>query len=432
MSEKPKENLIEDTKDPFEKKRRSGFEMPQSPSEGIAQGLTSLNNLINHDEPITQNSLEKISESLDNLVRDSGLEENMSIWNEIIKGNFDEEKIKKLTILTEEVAELIMKNNFGWCLVGVTSISEGVAKVLSQHSETLNLDGLTSISDPVAFYLTQHKGSLSLKGLQSLSDNAAKYFFDNSKYIWWFEDLTSISDEGIKYIVENQSRRKDKYGMLALRSLSKISDEAFKTLSEFKGDSISVGVSTLTEQSAKNISQFKGRSLGFNEITDLPDEIAEQLSNFKGSISLRNLKTLSPEAVKALSNNPRSLNLQSITSLSEEAVKYLSRINDGSTLTLKLLNSITDEMAQAFSHHKGLLDLGVESLSGTSAEYLSKHQGSVYLTNLKTLSDEAAEGLSHSDSEICINEYVSISPKAKEILSTNEKIKYSRYGAAMW
>ena len=105
------------------------------------------------------------------------MEKNMEIWEEIRNGKIENERVSSLTLITDEIAEVLSKTTGGLYLNSLVFLSDISAEHLSHHTSTLYLNHLSSISDAVAEHLSHHRGGdIDLRGLEYLSDNAAKYF----------------------------------------------------------------------------------------------------------------------------------------------------------------------------------------------------------------------------------------------------------------
>jgi hypothetical protein len=206
-----------------------------------------------------------------------------------------------------------------------------------------------------------------------------------------------------------------------------ITEDAAKALSMYQGDLELDGLKKLSAEAAKDLvkhgdlqdpddgyeDQPSGFSLSLNGLTELPEDVAEALSDYRSDLkldglneissvaakalskrewmlglSLNGLRKISAEVAESLSKCERFLALDGLTEISYDVAKALSKHQD--MLGLDGLTQISDEVAEALSHHVGDLYLnGITSLSDAAAESLSKHRGGVGMVNLTELSEAA-------------------------------------------
>ena len=206
-----------------------------------------------------------------------------------------------------------------------------------------------------------------------------------------------------------------------------ITEDAAKALSLYQGDLKLDGLIKLSAEAAKELTrhgdnheeedQPSGFTLSLNGLTEMPDEVAVSLSDYKSSLELNGLVGISSAAAHALSTREWmiGLSMTGLTQISTEVAESLSKCErllalDGLTeisydvaqflskqkfmLCLDGLTQISDEVAEALSHHDGDLYLnGITSLSDAVAESLSKHRGGVGMVNLTDLSEIALRHL---------------------------------------
>lgn len=154
--------------------------------------------------------------------------------------------------------------------------------------------------------------------------------------------------------------------------------------------------------------------------TEITDEAAELLSNYKESYLLLNdLEEISDSAAKALAKFAGALSL-GIYNLSDNAAEAFS-LHKGS-LTFNNLGELSDNSAKSLSKHKGSLSFyGLSIISDNVAASLSKSQGHLSIgfgSSIHELSDAAAESLSkHEGKRLALGQIFEISEKAYEFLS---------------
>lgn len=185
-----------------------------------------------------------------------------------------------------------------------------------------------------------------------------------------------------------------------------ITEEAAKALSRYQGDLELDGLKELSAEAAKDLvkhgdlqdpddgyeDQPSGFSLSLNGLAEIPEEVAEALSDYKSYLKLDGLNEISSVAAKALSKGECMLgiSLNGLRQISAEVAESLSKCDW--TLQLDGLTEISEEVATALSKHKGsILFLGgLTSLSNGAAESLSKYQGdNLMMENVTEISDVA-------------------------------------------
>jgi uncharacterized protein YxjI len=314
---------------------------------------------------------------------------------------FDEE------MLTVEVAEQFLEDQYSVNLSEFTSIEEEAADVLSNYESYIVLDGLTELSDKAAENLSKHKGALYLNELTELSDAAARSLseFKGELLLMGLADLSDA-------VAESLSKHE---GYLCLDGLTNLSDAATESLSKHEGALSLDGLTELSDVTAERLSKIKGDRLSLNGLTELSDAAAESLSKFKGEdLMLDSLTKLSDTSghvalAEKLSKIKGDINFNDLTELSDTAAESLSRY-EGDFLWLDGLTELSDAAAESLSKIKGELSLdGLIRLSDTAghialAEKLSKTYGpELNLNGLTELSDPAAKYLSQIQSGIWIS-----------------------------
>jgi len=256
MTEKSNENLIKDTTKKPEKESGAELEISPSPElKKLAESISTVQNVIDHNQPIELKQLQQIEEAMKKITVNIGGEEmtveelekipdlkrNAKIWEKIKAGNFNIHSW--LTYITPEVAEYLFRHKGNLELSGLTSLSDQAAKFFSGHEGNITLNGLSTISDKVAEYLSNNKGSLGLRGLTHLSDQAA-------------EHLARLN------------------GTLVTLNLTSLSDKAAEHFSRHQGNIFLSGLLTLSDIAAEHLARHKGRIFASQKILD-------QIAKFK-------------------------------------------------------------------------------------------------------------------------------------------------------
>ena len=119
-----------------------------------------------------------------------------------------------------------------------------------------------------------------------------------------------------------------------------------------------------------------------------------------------------------------SLSLNGLNSLSDTSAEYLSKV---SMLELDGLTALSDKAAECLGNIDGGLSLnGLTDLSETAAASLSGlgECGSLSLNGLTSLSDTVAESLRHIEGDLSLDGLTSLSDKAAESLSKHKGTLY--------
>ena len=154
--------------------------------------------------------------------------EDEKIFEEIKRDNFD--RVNDLTVITDEIAEILSGYSGEINLNGLSFISDSAAKALSKfRGQWLNLIGLKKISDTVAVNLAKIEGGLGLNGLESISDSAAQALAEHQNGFLSLSSLTSLSDKTAEYLGHCKST------VLNLNGLTSLSDTVAKYLAEYTG-----------------------------------------------------------------------------------------------------------------------------------------------------------------------------------------------------
>jgi len=313
--------------------RKPGFELPTFTADNLAKELSSLSNLISHDQPIKEGDIKDLTLAVkgmevEEIEQIPDLKENTKIYQEIRAGNF--EHVKDLSFLTDDIAELLSKRP--------TNSLEGAE---------LDLNGLKTLSDEAARHLGSTDSelySIKLSGLSTLSDEAAKNLGKTKRYSIELNSLTHLSDVASSYLCEN-------FKEIKLPRLTSLSPKLAENLSRIEGRIELWGLASLSDEAARYLGTHKN-SLYLSRVSAISDTVAQYLGNHEGELILDGLTEVSDVAAKELSRNKGELRLCGIRSLSDQAAKYLGK-HEG-RLCLRGLTTISDKAAKFLSKNTSL------------------------------------------------------------------------------
>ena len=297
----------------------------------------------------------------------------------------------KLTSLTVEQAHAVLEKkpamvnsidggfaNFD----ALTMLTPEVAEVLVRHESALSFNGLTELSPETAAVLAKHASSksfghadLRLTGLKALSPKAAEALalHQGKVLLYSLEKLDSIP------LAQKLARQ---WGELRL-GITELSPPIAAELAKHRGteeDRTRPGVIFRRQDGAASV-------LRIDKITSLSPETAEALAAHEGVLVLNDLIAL-PLAVavslaKRVGNsNPVRANGSSLTATRT------------GTLVLNGLETLSSESATALAAFTGELVLkAITELPADTAAALAKHKGRLHLTGLTKLSPETHAAL---------------------------------------
>jgi hypothetical protein len=261
-----KENTIQESVDPTSKIESVGFEVSKSDIQKLTTEMNTLGSFIDHDKTMTADSLGKLNKSIEGIKIDVGgvmlgikeaedvadLKQNAKIWKEIKNGNI--ENVDKMTILLDEIAEILVKCDKNLNFRHLGSLTLSAARILAKHNKSLIFHSLTTLPDDLAECLGKHHGGeLNLSELSLLSGTAAKFLSEHR-------------------------------GSLYLPSLSSISDTVAMYLARTDDWLNLDGVQNLSVKAAEYLGGFQGESLDLRGLSNLPPAVAKKLANFGGKI----------------------------------------------------------------------------------------------------------------------------------------------------
>ena len=326
--------------------------------------------------------------------------------------------VSYLRNISPEAAEVFAGKQDALSLDGLTEIPVEVAATLSKHVGLLSLNGLTTLSADAEKALAKHQGELRCSGLTSLAsaELAARMWRDERFGTGQLIPLKKISPEAAAVFVGKD------YYTLRFDDLTELPLELAKAFAKHKGELHLNGVTTLTPEVAKTLARHDG-GLSLNGLSELSLEAAAALSKHEGNRSIAALKRqagFSAEAAAIVailtSREGDVLNCDGLTSLPQDAADPLSRHRG--ELRLNGLTSLTVEDAVPLARHDGVLSLsGLTTLTPEVADTLSRHNGDLRLNGLATLPPEVAEPLSRHKEELHLDGLTALSLDAAEILA---------------
>ncbi len=249
-----------------------------------------------------------------------------------------------LTILTPEVAEVLVSNEGPLSFNGLAELSPEAAAVLAKHQPAkqfgfadLRLDGLKSISPKTAEALSSHQGKVLLSALEKLDSIPLAQKLARQ----WGElrlGVTELSPQMAAELAKHRgtaenltrpgviTRRSDgAASVLRLDGLSSLSPAVAEALVAHEGVLVLNGLESLPSDVAAFLAKRTGNSqtkrtgiLVLNGLTSLSTESATALASFTGELVLKGLPELTPETAAALANHKGRLHLTGLTKLSPE------------------------------------------------------------------------------------------------------------------
>jgi hypothetical protein len=307
-----------------------------------------------------------------------------------------------LTELSDLAAEALVKHQ-GELRVELKNLSESAAAVLTHHpslqATTEETISETVLTRSVAQQLVREQDAkwgadVNIPGFSSMKEDAAEYLGHRGGgrgNTLFLPDLTALP--------ENIARCLASFGgALSFRSLATVSDAAAWALAERHGAAVDkqylrVSFSSLSELTdspghvklaARLVKHIDfGTSIFLDSLTALAPKAAGALSKCKGKLILNGLQEITTETAKRLLNS-MWLRLGGFTDVPDELSNAFSDKCKGMLVELPRLTTLSDQVALRLAVYQGGVELkGLESLSDTAAESLSKHgELTVKLDNL--------------------------------------------------
>jgi hypothetical protein len=299
--------------------------------------------------------------------------------------------LSKLTTLTVEQAREVMAKKPG--MVG------------SSDGSFANFDALTMLTAEVAEVLVNSDGALSFNGLTELSPETAAVLAKHpSVKQFGYADLRlnglkTISPQAAEALAAHQ-------GKVLLYSLEKLDSLPLAQKLARQWGELRLGISELSPRIAAELAKHRGT----DEDKTRPGVILRRQDGAASVLRIDNLASLSPETAEALAAHEGVLVLNGLTSLPPAVAVSLAkrtgnsnavRANGSSvtakrtgTLVLNGLETLSTESAAALAAFTGELVLkAITELPPDTAAALAKHQGRLHLTGLTKLSTETYTAL---------------------------------------
>ncbi|MDZ4851864.1 MAG: hypothetical protein SGI77_21455 [Pirellulaceae bacterium] len=298
-------------------------------------------------------------------------------------------KTRRLTLeLAENISNRKLKSLYSE-MHSFTEVDVDAVANLAPRLCELRLDGLQELSDDLAFALTEHDLEISLNGLEELSDTAAIALSRGTMDLV-LNGLKILSFAAAKSLSIRQSP-------ISLDGLNELTDEVAAELAKH-----------MHELSLRGLTQFpdlpghlalarkltENETLELWELMNLPDRVASILGQRVGELGLR-VENLSNNIAEALSHHRGRLSLGSVRSLSPLAAASLSKHDGG--LDISNLEIISDEVIVALASYSGNLRLGLQRLSESGADALAKHRGKLRIDGLGDASEKVVGILAARD-----------------------------------
>jgi hypothetical protein len=152
-------------------------------------------------------------------------------------------------------------------------------------------------------------------------------------------------------------------------------------------------VRKLDAETAYLLGQFRGQALVLDGLRTLPVVVAEQLSDFPGTLAIAGLRRISPSVAGALSRH-------------------------AGALILAGLIEMTADIATCLANHRGrFVSLqGIQSIYEENAKYLAQYPGTLCMTGLRTISNCAADELFATRGQLELYDHPELTSYARERL----------------
>ena len=125
----------------------------------------------------------------------------------------------------------------------------------------------------------------------------------------------------------NETRQQFVANELDLNWLTSIDQDIARELSQYKGHTISLdGLSSISKEVARELNLFKGEDLSLNGLTSITKDVARELAKRKGDLNLNYVKSMNSEVVREFTKFKGSfLNIQFLESIAPEDVVLLKQ-----------------------------------------------------------------------------------------------------------
>jgi hypothetical protein len=333
--------------------------------------------------------------------------------------DLDYEEVHKYIVSRFEIEDAIPRF-LNLNLAGYKFIDDDAAKLIGEIADSASLPNLISISPRAAAYLAQHDCVLALDGLQHLTEEVARALCKSGLPLS-LSGLTCISERVASLLAKRYISLTD--CELVLNGLVELPDAIAQKLSQYFGILVLNGLTTLSPISARLLSQGYSKLLFLNSLTNLTggkdDDVAFWLGRANMDLSLDGIKVLPASIAKHFSCGGYGVGFAGLTELADEVAELL--VKRQGLIDLSGLTSLSETTAKILStKEEGMIVLGIKSLPVEIAILLSSGACDLRLWKLETLDDDAAAALANHSGTLHIYGIKSISAKAAEFLAQHK------------
>ena len=283
-----------------------------------------------------------------------------------------------LETLSEESATNLAKHQGGLWLYGIIDLSDEAAAALSKHKEGrlfINFQFKDTAGHHLLLERLSQESDLDLTNTEYLSPHGACILGRNHNGKLLFKHLSELNYEVALELSKHNG------SLLFGYQIKTLSDEIASILSNFQDELILNGLEKLEDTPGK-ISLSKKLvkqkvDFGVPSLKFIGDECANILSTFSGNIKLSYLQILNDSpghialAKKIFSTKNNDIWLNNLSSIPDSIAEIIPSYNGN--LFLEGIKSINDFVATQLSHFKGRIVLrNLESLSENNAKLLFK------------------------------------------------------------
>ncbi|MDC1301757.1 hypothetical protein N8Z04_01345 [bacterium] len=211
---------------------------------------------------------------------------------------------------------------------------------------------------------------------------------------------------------------------LFLSSLISIDKDVAKQLAEVEGDLSLKGLTSIDKDVAKELAKSKSRGLNLKGLISIDKDVMKELAEFKGPRMIFGLNTIDKDTAKELAKYGGALSFH-IHSIDKDVAQELAKKMEGE-LRLGLITSIDKSTAQNLARFKNSLSLnGLTSIDKDIAQELAKSHGSLGLDGLTSIDEDVARELAKFEGKsLLLRSWEKLEEEVREILSKNESINF--------
>ena len=136
----------------------------------------------------------------------------------------------------------------------------------------------------------------------------------------------------------------EKTGTLTVQQAAKLVKKANETRQQFVANELDLNwLTSIDQEVARELSQYKGHTISLDGLSSISKEVARELTLFKGSrLSLNGLTSITKDVARELAKRKGDLNLNYVKSMNSEVVREFAKFK-GSFLNIQFLESIAPE-----------------------------------------------------------------------------------------